>query len=211
MRLLTSVLTAFLLFPTVTWSGERVHPYDFPQRDEAPDEVYAVIEIPAGSFTKYEIDVDTGHMMVDRFVRMPVAYPANYGSITQTVGGDGDPLDVLVFTREPLHPGVIIKVRPVAILKTLDGGEVDDKIIAVPASDIDPSYNDIQDMRDLPPDERGRLEAFFRVYKQMRSDNPILIKDWADVKEAKKMILKAVEDYKEAHDESDDSDSDDSE
>jgi inorganic pyrophosphatase len=134
--------------------------------------------------------------MVDRFVRMPVAYPANYGSVCQTLGGDGDPLDVLVFTREPLHPGVIIEVRPVAILKTIDGGKTDDKIIAVPTNKIDPSYNKIQDIRDLPVDDRMRVEAFFRVYKQLRSDNPIRVKDWGGAEEAKKVLKMTMDAYK---------------
>lgn len=196
MRFVMSFLAVLLWLPSIALAGEWVHPFDFPQSDKAPEEFYAVIEIPAGGFTKYEIDGDTGHMMVDRFVRMPVEYPANYGSISQTLGGDDDPLDVLVFTREPLYPGVIIKVRPVAILKSIDGGEVDDKIIAVPAKKIDPSYNEIQDIGDLPAYDKKRLEAFFRVYKQLKSDKVIEIKGWAGAVEAKKMLQEAMEAYK---------------
>ena len=196
MRAPSSFLAGLFLYSTVAAAGEWVHPYDFPQTDEAPDEFYAVIEIPAGGFTKYELDDDTGYVMVDRFVRMPVAYPANYGSISQTLGGDGDPLDVLVYTREPLHPGVIIEARPVAILKSIDGGEVDDKIIAVPASTVDPSYDEIEDIDDLAEYDKKRLEAFFRVYKQLKSDKVIEIKGWAGAAEARKMLQEALDAYK---------------
>ena len=189
------LLLAALLVPAA-WAGDYVHPYDFPQTDNAPEELYAGIEIPAGGFTKYEMDSDTGHIMVDRFVRMPVAYPANYGFVTQSMSGDGDPLDVLVVTRAPLHPGVLIKVRPIAILKTLDDGEVDDKIVAVPATKLDPTYKDVKNIQDLPEQDRLRIESFFRVYKQMKSDKVIEIKGWADASEAKKVIGKALDAYK---------------
>lgn len=98
---------------------------------------------------------------------MPVIYPANYGSITSTLAGDGDPLDALVYTREPIVPGAIIKVRPIGVLKMIDGGETDDKIVAVPTSKIDPTYDNIKELSDLPKIEQQRLEAFFRVYKQL--------------------------------------------
>lgn len=140
---------------------------DFPQPENNPDEFYALTEIPAGSMIKYETDAKTGFIVADRFQSMPVAYPANYGSITQSLGGDNDPLDVIFYTRAPLAPGTLIKLRPIGVLKMIDGGESDDKIVAVPASKIDPTYDDIQSLDDLPKMETERLEAFFRVYKQL--------------------------------------------
>lgn len=199
MRFLLKLVVFCALVPGVAGAEGWVHPFDYPQSDKAPIEVYAVNEIPAGGFTKYEIDGDTGHVLVDRFVRMPVAYPTNYGSITQSLGGDNDPLDVLIYTREPLHPGVIVKVRPVAILKMLDGGEVDDKIVAVPASKVDPSYDEIQDIGDLASYDKKRLEAFFRVYKQLKSDKVIEIKGWSGAEEARRVVKQALDDYQSAH------------
>ncbi|MGG7446939.1 inorganic diphosphatase [Kosakonia oryzendophytica] len=140
---------------------------EFPQPKNNPDEFYAVTEIPAGSMIKYETDAKTGFIVVDRFQSMPVAYPANYGSLTQSLAGDGDPLDVIFYTRAPLAPGTLIKLRPIGVLKMVDGGETDDKIVAVPASKIDPTYDDIKTVTDLPKIEQDRLEAFFRVYKQL--------------------------------------------
>lgn len=139
----------------------------FPQPDAAPDEVYAVIEIPAGSMTKYELDAETGHLMVGRYQSMPVVYPANYGTLPSTLAGDNDPLDVLVYTREPVVPGALIRVRPIGVIRMIDGGEQDDKVIAVPTIKVDPTYAAINDIKDLPVIERERLVAFFLTYKQL--------------------------------------------
>ncbi len=161
------VTAAALLVTAGAAAAEYVSYLDFPQKADDGKEFYVAIEIPQGSFTKYEIDAETGHIVVDRYQSMPVIYPANYGSITSSLGGDNDPLDALVYTREPVVPGAIIKVRPIGVLKMIDGGETDDKIVAVPASDIDPSYDKIKEVTDLPEIEQQRLEAFFRVYKQL--------------------------------------------
>ncbi len=139
----------------------------FPQPDNAPAEVYALVEIPAGSTTKYELDAATGHLLVDRFQSMPVVYPANYGTLTSTLAGDDDPLDVLVYTREPVVPGALIRVRPIGVLRMLDGGEQDDKLVAVPADAVDPAYAEVRDIGDLPEIELQRLQAFFSVYKDL--------------------------------------------
>lgn len=163
--LLASAVAAGLL-STSSVRAEYVHPFSIPQPEEG-GEFFTVIEIPAGSFTKYEIDADTGVVVVDRYQSMPVVYPANYGSIPSSMAGDGDPLDALVYTREPIVPGAAIKVRAIGVLNMTDGGEEDDKIVAVPASDIDPTYDAIQSVDDLPSIERQRLEAFFRVYKDL--------------------------------------------
>lgn len=187
-------LVAVLAAPL--WARDWVHPFDFPQSDNAPQEFYALIEIPAGSFIKYELDSDTGYVVVDRFQSMPVVYPANYGSVPQTLGGDGDPLDVLVLTRTPLHPGVFIKVRPIGVLETIDGGEVDDKIIAVPASKIDPTYDPLKEATDLPPVERERIEAFFRVYKQLpEGRKKVELKGWGSAERARHLLSEALSSY----------------
>lgn len=129
--------------------------------------VTMVVEIPSGGAIKYEIDATTGRLTVDRFIEMPVAYPANYGSILETSGSDGDALDALVLTRMPVEPGATIRVRPIGLLRMIDDGEADDKVIAVPAAGIDASYDAIRDIADLPAAERERISAFFRVYKQL--------------------------------------------
>ena len=167
---------------------------EVPQPASAPDEALLAVEIPAGGFTKYELD-DDGHVYVDRFLSMPVTYPANYGSMPGTLAGDGDPLDALVITRAPLHPGVLIRLRPVGVLRMRDGGEADDKIIGVPADDVDPHYAQVRDIGDLPPMELARIEAFFRVYKDLPDTgaaNPVELRGFGDAAEARDMIRGAL-------------------
>lgn len=191
-------LTALALMTTAA-HAEFVNPFAYPQPEDST-EFFTVVEIPAGSFTKYEIDADNGHIIVDRYQSMPVVYPANYGSIPSSLGGDVDPLDALVFTREPIVPGALIKVRAIGVLHMIDGGEQDDKIVAVPASDIDPTYDDIQSIDDLPAIERQRVEAFFRVYKQLPEGRKVVeLNGFSGVNEAQTMVSDAIEAYRTAN------------
>jgi inorganic pyrophosphatase len=174
-----------------------VQPYAAAQAANAPEEFNMVVEIPAGSFTKYEIN-EEGLVYVDRFQSMPVVYPANYGSVTRSLAGDNDPLDAMVFTREPLPPGVLIKVRPIGYLKMKDDGEADEKIIAVPASKIDPTYDAIKDIGDLPEVERQRIEAFFNVYKQLPAGRKkVELDGYGNAADAKALIKSALDRYVE--------------
>ena len=152
-----------------------------------------LVEIPAGSAIKYEVDAD-GRLFVDRFLSMPVAYPANYGSMPRTLAGDGDPLDALVLTRAPLHPGVLLRFRPVGVLRMTDRGEADEKIIGVPTDKVDPSYAAIRDIGDLPQAERERIEAFFRVYKDLPAGgNHVRLDGYGDAAQARALIRQARE------------------
>lgn len=173
--------------------ADFVNPFAYPQPEDS-SEFFTVVEIPQGSFTKYEIDADNGHIIVDRYQSMPVVYPANYGSIPSSLGGDGDPLDALVLTRAPLHPGVLIRFRPLGVLRMSDAGEADEKIIGVPADDVDPTYAGIRSIEDLPAIERERIEAFFRVYKDLPSGtHRVELRGWGDAAEAKALIRSAIE------------------
>lgn len=188
--LATAMLSLGLL--TSAAQAQTINPLNYPAPEEA-GEVYALIEIPAGSFTKYETDADTGLILVDRFQSMPVVYPANYASITSTLGADGDPLDGLIFSREPIVPGALIKVRPIGVLHMIDGGEDDDKIIAVPVSDVDPTYDEIATIDDLPAIERERVEAFFRVYKQLPEGRKVVeLNGFTGVEEAMSIVNDAL-------------------
>lgn len=175
-------------------SGARAAPLDGAQPANAPEEAVLAVEIPAGGFVKYEIGGD-GLVHVDRFLSMPVAYPANYGSMPGTLAGDGDPLDALVITRAPLHPGVLVRFRPIGVLRMTDGGEADDKIIGVPADDVDPHYAQVHDVTDLPPMELARIEAFFRVYKDLPetgAGNPVRLEGFGAAAEAHALIRDAL-------------------
>lgn len=190
--LLLSLLAASVAAPAV--AGEHIrHPFLASQSAKAPEEVLLAVEIPAGSSIKYEIN-EQGLLFVDRFQSMPVAYPANYGSMPRTLAGDGDPLDALVLTREPLHPGVLVMFRPIGVLRMLDDGEHDEKIIGVPTDKVDPTYAGIRDLADLPQIERDRIEAFFRIYKDLpKGRNPVQLNGYGDAKEAKALIQASLE------------------
>jgi len=177
-------------------SAEFVNPIDFPQTGD-PTDVQVVIEIPAGSFTKYELDAKTGHIFVDRFQSMPVVYPTNYGSIPSTVGPDGDPLDALVITRQPVYPGALIRVRPIGIMKMIDGGDIDDKIVAVPISKLDPTYDEIKTIDDLSAIERSRIEQFFAVYKRLPDGRKVVeMKGFDGVNAAMDMLKTGLDKFK---------------
>jgi len=154
-----------ILLGLVQATGGWIHPFDIPQPEAFPAEIRVVIEIPSGGGVKYEIDPALGYVTVDRFIQTPLRYPGSYGSIPRTKAADGDPLDVLLIAREPLPPGVLIRVRPIGVLRLLDSGEQDDKVLAVPAADVDPSYDGIADVGDLPEIERRRIGQFFELYE----------------------------------------------
>ncbi len=191
-------ILALIVGLTVSAAAQaRVHPFAVPQTGSDPSDVLAVIEIPAGSFTKYEIDKATGYLVVDRFQSMPVAYPANYGTIPSSLAGDGDPLDVLVLTREPIVPGAFIRVRPIGVLRMIDGGEEDDKVIAVPISDVDPQYDAVRTITDLPEIERQRIEAFFRVYKDLPAGRKrVELRGFVGADAAKASVRAAIDAYR---------------
>ena len=168
------------------------HPFLATQPVDAPDSALMAVEIPAGSATKYEIGAD-GLVYVDRFVSMPVGYPANYGSIPRSLAGDGDPLDALVLTRAPLHPGTLVRFRPVGVLRMTDEGDRDEKIIGVPVDAVDPTYAGIRDIGDLPRAERERIEAFFRIYKDLpRGRGAVVLDGFGDAAEARALVREAL-------------------
>lgn len=196
----SGVVLIFALFAvagTVTADEAIRHPFLAAQPGNAPEEVLLAVEIPAGSITKYEIN-EEGLVFVDRFQSMPVAYPANYGSMPRTLAGDGDPLDALVLTREPLHPGVLIKFRPIGYLKMIDDGKHDEKVIGVPTDKIDPTYANIRDLADLPEVERQRIEAFFRIYKDLpKGRNPVQLDGFGNAQEARALIEASLERFRQ--------------
>lgn len=193
------VLLAGLMAASLAQAGDTVvHPFLAAQSPKVPEEAVLAVEVPAGSFTKYEIN-EEGLLFVDRFQSMPVAYPANYGSMPRTLAGDGDPLDALVLTREPLHPGVLIRFRPIGVLRMVDDGKTDEKIIGVPTDKVDPTYAGIRDLADLPAIERDRIEAFFRVYKDLpRGRNPVRLNGYGDAAEARALIQAVMVRFNEA-------------
>ena len=132
-----------------------------------PDNFTAVIEIPKGSQCKYELDKDTGILRLDRILYTSTHYPANYGFIPRTFADDGDPLDVLVLCAEPIYPLTLIQVYPIGVMRMIDGGRIDDKIIAIAFSD--PTYREITSIHDLPVHIFEEIMHFFTVYKNLEN------------------------------------------
>ena len=139
--------------------------HDISPKRITPEDFVAVIEIPQGSKKKYELDKETGLIILDRVLHTSTHYPANYGFIPRTYGDDGDPLDVLVLCSESMDPLTLVRVYPIGYISMLDGGKNDEKIIAIPFSD--PAYNDYQDISDLPAHVFDEMAHFFTVYKQL--------------------------------------------
>jgi inorganic pyrophosphatase len=159
----------------------------------APAEVFALVEIPAGGQVKYELDLASGRLRVDRFLSMPVAYPINYGIVPCASAPDGDPLDVLVLTRMPVAPGALIRVRPVGVMTMRDRGQVDDKILAVPVSSVDPTYDAVRAPADLPALDLRRIEEFFRVYKRLPDPTvEVTIGEWRPASAATALLSTAL-------------------
>lgn len=168
-----------------------------PAGKDLPNDFYTVIEIPANHAPiKYEIDKDMDCLMVDRFMAAPMFYPANYGYIPNTLADDGDPLDVLVIAPYPVQAGSVIRSRPVGVLMMEDDGGGDAKLIAVPHAKLSTSYNQIQDIDDVPQLLRDQIEHFFSNYKDLEAGKWVKIQAWDNVDKARELIEQAVKAYK---------------
>jgi inorganic pyrophosphatase len=170
--------------------------HDVPLGDDAPQEINVIIEIPKGSANKYEVDKETGLIKLDRANYSSAPYPFDYGFAPQTLWDDGDPLDVVVLTTSPLHPGILVAVRPVAVMDMVDGGESDYKIIAVPVEDK--RWDDVQDLADVNKHSLKELQHFFETYKALKGKPaPVEIKGVYDKAAALEAVKKSVSLYRE--------------
>lgn len=169
--------------------------HDLPARPQSPeDAVNALIEIPRGSKVKYELDKASGLLRVDRVLHSSVHYPANYGFIPRSYCGDGDPLDILVLCSESVVPMSIIVSRPIGLVRMLDGGKADDKIIAVHIHD--PAFNEYADITDLPRHLAREIQRFFIDYKSLEAQKDIVAHDPTGRVEAEQVINDAFELYR---------------
>jgi inorganic pyrophosphatase len=164
-----------------------------PTGQDPPEEINAVIEIPAGdTAAKYELDTSSGAVFVDRFLHTSMRYPANYGFIPRTLAADGDPLDVLVVSPAPVHPGAVIPCRPIGVLLTTDQSGKDEKILAVPLERIHPLFDDVRTYLDLPLHQREQIVHFFEHYKDLEPDKWVTVNDWLGLSEAYAIIRQAI-------------------
>jgi inorganic pyrophosphatase len=163
---------------------------------ESPMGAYdAVIEIPRGSRVKYEVDHETGRVALDRILYTAFGYPTNYGFFENTLGEDGDPLDVLLLLDVELAPGISASVRPVGVLKMSDEAGGDDKVVAVLGKD--PRWTHIQDVGDIPEFLRKEIEHFFEHYKDLEPNKWVKVDEWADAAEAERLVSEAFDRFKE--------------
>lgn len=172
-----------------------MHPWHSVETGEkAPQLVNAVIEIPQGSRLKYEIDKPSGLLKLDRVIYSSFHYPANYGFIPQTYGEDKDPLDILVISSESIQPLCIVEAKVIGVMQMLDGGEGDDKIIAVAAND--PSINYYENIEELPKHFFNELRHFFEEYKTLENKT-VKVEEFGNKAEALKIIEEAMVAYKQ--------------
>lgn len=149
------------------------------------------IEIPAGSSVKYEIDEETGMLMADRFLHTQMTYPTNYGFVVGTKGKDGDPVDVLVLSSQPVAPGVGIKGHLLGMLEMEDEAGLDSKIIAVPDKKVDPLYGTWESIEDVPQHMKNVIKHFFDHYKELEPGKFVKTKDWKGRAVAEKEVMES--------------------
>jgi inorganic pyrophosphatase len=164
-----------------------------PAGRDIPHDCNVVIEIPMGGEPiKYEVDKGTGAIFVDRFMSTAMHYPCNYGYIPRTLSGDGDPCDVLVVSPVPLITGVVVRCRPIGMLKMIDEAGGDAKIVAVPIDKLSPIYREVQSPRDLPTLTTQQIAHFFEHYKDLEPGKWVKLEGWVGAEEAKREIVDAA-------------------
>ncbi len=158
-----------------------------------PNDVNVIIEIPMNADpVKYEVDKETGAVFVDRFMSTAMHYPCNYGYVPRTLSGDGDPVDVLVISPFALITGVVVRCRPVGMLRMRDEAGEDTKLLAVPIDRLTSQYRGIRSPRDLPPARLAAITHFFEHYKDLEPGKWVKVQGWVGAAAAKKEILDGV-------------------
>ncbi len=159
-----------------------------------PHDVNVVIEVPIGGEPiKYEMDKDSGALVVDRFLYTAMRYPGNYGFIPHTLSGDGDPCDVIVANTRAVVPGAVMSCRIVGVLLMEDNAGQDEKLIAVPSSHLTARYDGVTNYTDLPDITIQQIEHFFTHYKDLEPGKWVKILGWGDADAARKMIVEGIE------------------
>ena len=168
--------------------------HDIDRKRISKDEFVVCIEISKNSKMKYELDKETGRLMLDRVLYTSTHYPANYGFIPKTYAGDDDPLDVLVLCQTEILPLCLVKCRPIGIINMIDNERVDEKVIAVPVGD--PSFNSYKSVFDLPEHHLSEMQHFFTVYKELEGkQTSVLQTEGPEV--AKTIIQESIDHYNE--------------
>lgn len=167
---------------------------DIPAGSDVPETLNAIIEIPRGSRNKYEYCPQYNCFKLDRVMASPMHYPTAYGFVPSTLYVDGDPLDVLVLIDEPTFTGCLMSVRPIGVMRMVDTGKLDDKVIAVAIHDM--RYNHYRSLEDMRPHELVEIEYFFSVYKQLEGKQTEF-RGWTGVDDARRIVLESIERYRD--------------
>lgn len=167
--------------------------HDISPKRITPEDFICVIEIPKGSKKKYELDKETGFIMLDRILYTSTHYPANYGFIPRTYGDDNDPLDVLLLCSEVLEPLTLVRAYPIGVITMIDNGRNDEKIIAIPFND--PTYNGFKNIDKLPKHRFDEMRHFFEVYKNLENKSTA-VDDVKGREDAIKIIADSIENYR---------------
>jgi inorganic pyrophosphatase len=167
-----------------------------PVGKNAPETVRCVIEIPNGCKAKYELDKESGMLFLDRVIRGPMSYEANYGFVPQTLCDDGDPLDIVVLSSVDIVPMCSLNARVIGAMKMIDGGEGDDKLIAVPEGDA--AYEHVRDLADLPASKIAGIKSFFENYKVLEGKH-VEITGVVDAEQAQKIVEDSIKMYDAAY------------
>ena len=155
-----------------------------------------LVEIPCNSHVKYEFDKEANMLRCDRILHTCMSYPGNYGYIPKTLARDGDPIDVLMISDYKILPMTLVKVRIIGALKMQDEKGYDEKLIVVPDKSIDPYFDDIQSIKDIPKHLLAKIKHFFQHYKDTEPNKWVKIEGWADKNEAINLYLDSVKNYK---------------
>lgn len=166
--------------------------HDISPKRISPEDFVCVVEIPKGSKNKYELDKETGLIILDRILYTSTHYPANYGFIPRTLGDDGDPLDVLLLCSEPLEPLTLCRAYPIGVISMIDNGHNDEKIIAIPFND--PNYNIYTNIDQLPKHIFDEMRHFFSVYKTLENKETA-VNEVSERVMAVKIVSDAIDNY----------------
>jgi len=169
--------------------------HDIDSRRITPETFVCCIEISKGGKNKYELDKETGLLILDRVLYTSTHYPANYGFIPRTLADDDDPLDVLVICQEAIAPMTLVKCYPVGVIKMVDGNSIDEKIVAIPTKD--PSLLGIRDVSELPKHTFNEMSHFFEVYKTLENTETS-VTEVGGREEAVRVIAESIESYKKS-------------
>ena len=161
-------------------------------KDVANGQINVLVEIPKDSAIKYELDKDSGIVMVDRFLHTAMRFPTNYGFVPNTLADDGDPLDVMVLSEYSVAPGTVIPSVVIGMLEMEDEAGIDTKILAVPSAKIDPFYGALKDINDVPEAIKNKMKHFYENYKSLEPGKWVKLKEWKDKATALEAVKKAL-------------------